>query len=81
MRQAGAMSRTKMISLRVSEAEFQALKDQFRSHGATSVSELARAALQQVIAGVFSPELDRKFKEIELRLSAVEGRLGPAPPR
>lgn len=75
------MSRTKMISLRISEAEFQALKDQFRNHGATSVSDLARAALQHAIAGVFSPELERKFKEIESRLSAIEGRLRPTPLR
>jgi hypothetical protein len=70
--------RTKMISFRVSEAEFEALKSHFRDHGATSVSDLARSALEQVITGVFSPELDRKFKEIESRLSALEERLGPA---
>ena len=72
-------SRSKMISLRLTYAEYQALKTQFRKHGARSVSDLARLAIQQVINdGPSSGELSLRVKELESRLSTMEARLTSA---
>jgi hypothetical protein len=44
-----AKSKTKMISVRVSEADYLLLKDRYESHGTRSVSALAREALHNVL--------------------------------
>lgn len=38
-----------MISLRISEAEYKALKSCYRAYGARNVSDLTRIALQQIM--------------------------------
>ena len=43
--------KSKMISLRLSSAEYDALRAIHGSHGTRSVSEFARLAMQKVIAG------------------------------
>jgi hypothetical protein len=43
--------KSKMISLRLSSAEYEALRAIHGSFGARSVSEFARQAMQKVIAG------------------------------
>ena len=43
--------RRKMISVRLSEVEYKALKTHYRNHGARNVSELARVALQRIMTG------------------------------
>jgi hypothetical protein len=68
-------ARSKMISLRLTDAEYRALKSQFRKHGARSVSDLARLAIQQVIDAAPAGELALKVKELETRLNTMEARL------
>lgn len=38
-----------MISLRISEAEYKALKSRYRNYGARNVSDLTRLALQRIM--------------------------------
>ena len=58
-------SRRKMISLRLSESEYEALKSQYRSFGARNVSDLARLALQRVLQGSMTFEGDLAAKLAE----------------
>jgi hypothetical protein len=66
--------KTKMISLRLSDAEYAVLKSQYRTHGARNVSDLARLALQQIIHSL--PKPDDKFvpklADLEDRVHALE---------
>jgi hypothetical protein len=43
--------RKKMISLRLSEEEYELLKARYHTYGARNVSELARQALQHIMTG------------------------------
>ena len=43
--------RKKMISLRLSEEEFELLKANYHTHGARNVSDLARQALHHIMTG------------------------------
>jgi hypothetical protein len=47
--------RKKMISLRLSEEEYELLKASYHNHGARNVSDLARQALQQIMNGTLGP--------------------------
>jgi hypothetical protein len=47
--------RKKMISLRLSEEEFELLKTRYHTYGARNVSDLARQALQHILAGSLGP--------------------------
>jgi len=65
-----------MISLRLSEAEYDALKAQYRSQGARSVSDLARLAIQQVIKSPGTKcECETKLNELDARLNILETRV------
>ena len=48
----------KMISLRISDAEYAVLKSQYRTHGARNVSDLARLALQRIMRASSVPKDD-----------------------
>ena len=48
--------RRKMISLRLSEDEYEALKKRYRAYGVRNVSELARLALQLILNGPDDPQ-------------------------
>ena len=67
----------KMISLRLSEEEYQGLNTHYRAHGVRNISELARLALQRIVAE--SPSADRsvaaRLSELEERLRQVESRV------
>jgi len=43
--------RKKMISLRLSDEEYELLKASYHNHGARNVSDLARQALQHIMTG------------------------------
>jgi hypothetical protein len=64
----------KMISLRLSEVEYEALRAHYPSYGARNISDFARLAMQRVIGGSHAPEgaLVAKIHELDDRLSAVE---------
>ena len=70
-------SKKRMISLRLSEAEYSALKTQYRAYGARNVSDMARLALQRVMRdepdtrGAFSD----KLAVHDVRLSRVESQI------
>jgi hypothetical protein len=68
--------RRKMISLRLSEVEYEVLKAQYRFYGARNVSELARLALQRIITGPSGPAIDfaAKLSELDERVHALESR-------
>lgn len=66
-----------MISLRLSEEEYAALRTRCSSYGAGNVSDLARLALHRVIAEspVSEAELLAKVNELDHRVGAVERHL------
>jgi hypothetical protein len=68
--------RRKMISLRLSEIEYEVLKTHYRVYGARNVSDLARLALQRIMSG--SPGLPddvaAKLSELDERVHALESR-------
>ena len=82
--------RKKMISLRLSEEEFELLKARYHTYGARNVSDLARQALQHILAGSLAPmtgslapqpgfssklsELDDRVHALETSVSLLLGR-------
>ena len=69
--------KNKMISLRLSEEEYAALRTHSSSYGARNVSDLARLALQRVIAEAPASETEllAKVHELDHRMHAVEFHL------
>jgi hypothetical protein len=72
--------RSKMISLRLSEVEYESLKTRYRAYGARNVSELTRLALQRIVADspgaqdVFAAklsELDERIRHLETHVSLL----------
>ena len=66
--------RSKMISLRLSEVEYLALKKEYRTYGARNVSDLARLALQRIMTGsaVSHDICATKLAELDDRVHALE---------
>ena len=64
----------RMISLRLSDEEYQGLKAHYRAHGARNISELARLALQRIVAESDGAEdcVAARLSELEQRLRQVE---------
>ena len=69
--------RKKMISLRLSEEEFELLKSRYHTYGARNVSELARLALQRIMTGSPATHDDfaRKLAELDDRVHALESHV------
>jgi hypothetical protein len=78
--------RQKMISLRLSEVEYEGLKTHYRIYGARNISELARLALQRIVTDSAGPqdgfaakvsELDERVRQLESQVSLllVRGRV------
>ena len=63
--------KTRVISLRLSQHEFEALKALHAAHGARSISEFARTAMQSAIAG---PRNDNYFS-LELKVQEINGKI------
>ena len=70
----------KMISLRLSEVEYEVLKTHYRIYGARNISELARLALQRIVTGSAGPqdgyaakvsELDERVRQLESQVSLL----------
>ena len=73
--------RKKMISLRLSEEEYELLKARYHSYGARNVSELARQALQHIMTGSLGPitgspapqpGFSSKLSELDERVHVLE---------
>jgi hypothetical protein len=66
--------RKKMISLRLSEEEFELLKARYHSYGARNVSELARLALQHIMTESPGPQHNfaTQLAELDERVHALE---------
>lgn len=69
--------RKKMISLRLSEEEYELLKTRYRTYGARNVSELARLALHRMMAGPAGPQdgFAEKLAELDERVRALESHI------
>ena len=69
--------RTKMISLRLSEGEYEILKTRYRTYGARNVSDLARLALQRIMDASNGPhdETTARLAELHDRVHALESRI------
>jgi hypothetical protein len=69
--------KSRTISLRLSEREFEALKSLYAANGAKSISEFIRIAMQPLIAEP-SPNgqaLELKVEEIDGKLSILDGEV------
>lgn len=66
--------KTKMISLRLSPEEYEALRSLYRVHGSRSVSEFARTAMQRVIAETVSPQqtLESHIQELNSKMTSID---------
>ena len=66
--------KSRIVSLRLSPQEYEALKAHFRLHGARSISDFARLAMQRVMAA--SPDtpvaLETKVHELDGRVSVLD---------
>jgi hypothetical protein len=67
----------KMISLRLSDSEYESLKTHYRTYGARNMSELTRLALQRIVTGAAGPQDDfaGKLSELDARLHQVEDKV------
>jgi hypothetical protein len=63
-----------MISLRLSDEEYDSLKTQYRTFGARNISDFARMALVRLLAG--SPETHDELVELGERVGALEDQVG-----
>ena len=68
--------RSRMISFRLSEGEYEALTSQYRTFGVRNVSELARLALRRIIRlpAVVEVDLAAKIAELDSRVYVLEAR-------
>jgi hypothetical protein len=66
-----------MISLRLSEVEYEVLKTHYRAHGARNVSELARLALQRIMTGSAASQdgFGAKLMDLDERVHTLESRV------
>src|ERR1019366_1264713 len=76
--------RKKMISLRLSEEEYELLKASYHTHGARNVSDLARQALHHIMTGSPVPttgspvpqnDFAKKLAELDDRVHALESHV------
>jgi hypothetical protein len=62
--------KSRIISLRLSEEEYESLKSRYAAHGVRSLSEFARDAMHRMLAGDHPGGVG-----IETRVQALDGRL------
>lgn len=70
--------KSRMISLRLSDEEFEKLRSLYRVHGSRSVSEFARNAMQKVIAEeqVASSNIEGRLQELDHKMSSLDQEVG-----
>ena len=64
------MRKTRTISLRVTEQQFEALKSLYAAHGAKSISDFARTAMQNLI---LEPTVEPS--SLELKVQEIDGKV------
>jgi hypothetical protein len=66
-----------MISLRLSDGEYEVLKTHYRAYGARSISDLARVALKRIVTMPASPQVDiaSQLTELNDRVRMLESRV------
>lgn len=64
--------KSKMISLRLSSAEYESLRAIYSQYGTRSVSEFARQAMQKVIEGATAGP---QTSVIKMRLDELDGKM------
>jgi hypothetical protein len=66
-----------MISLRLSEVEYEVLKTHYRTYGARNISELARLALQRILTGSAASQdgFGSKLSELDERVHQLESHV------
>jgi len=66
-----------MISLRLSEVEYEVLKTHYRTYGARNVSELARLALQRMMSGPTASQdaFAAKLSDLDERVHQLESNV------
>jgi hypothetical protein len=69
--------RKRMISLRLSQAEYEVVKTHYRTFGARNVSDFARLALQRIVTGSASSQdaFATKLSELDERVHTLESRV------
>jgi hypothetical protein len=69
--------KSRTISLRLSQNEFEALKSLYTAHGARSISDFVRTSIQRVIseAAPTGDGLELKVQELDGKLSILDGEV------
>jgi uncharacterized protein with PIN domain len=67
--------KSRMITLRLSEEEFQKLQSLRQATGSRTVSQAARAAMQALLQKKSPPPLETRFQSIQAKLQLLETRL------
>jgi hypothetical protein len=67
-----------MISLRLSNEEYDSLRSLYRVHGSRSVSEFARNAMQKVIGEAQSAPatIDVRLRDLDAKMSSLDHEVG-----
>ena len=66
--------KSKTITLRISEEEYEALRNSYADHGLRSVSELARTAIQRVI-GDPNTRLELRVDALDTTVDLLKGEV------
>jgi len=66
----GQLRKNRTISLRLSEHEFEALKSLYVAHGARSISDFVRSAMNRIIS-----ENSHDSRPLELKVQEMDGKL------
>jgi hypothetical protein len=69
--------KNRIISLRLSEREFEALKTLYHAHGARSISDFVRSTMNRVISQTprDNGSLELKVQEMDGKLSLLDGEV------
>ena len=70
--------KNRMISLRLSNEEYEALRSLYRVHGSRSVSEFARDAMQKVIveAKAGPANIETRLQELDAKMNSLDREVG-----
>jgi hypothetical protein len=69
--------KSRIISLRLSEREFEALKTLYAAHGARSISDFVRSTMNRVICEApYDPQtLELKVHEMDGKITVLDGEV------